>query len=70
MFPGSNDPFNGNDSFGGDTGPEGGWSVNPFETNEYLDFDAFAAPKKKVRPNKFLAVGLHFFEQINACSGE
>ena len=44
--------------------------LNPPGNNEawehFLDVDAFAQPRAKARPNKFLAIGLHFFSSIQA----
>jgi hypothetical protein len=52
----NDDFFNGNDMHP-PSGNEAAW-------DGFLDYDAFAAPRAKARPNKFLAIGLHFFAEI------
>ena len=73
-FNGNDNPFGPN---GGGNGLEGGsnfggppeasddWQVNPFE-EEPVFFDAFSLPVTKKDANKFLSIGLHFFERINS----
>lgn len=55
----------------GDTNPFDGSDMNPPSGNEaawdgFLEYDAFIPTRAKARPNKFLAIGLHFFAAIQA----